>query len=685
MLGATDTKFYVIRYIKFFGKKLCKLEIIDWIMIMTIIIYSVVFSYYTILRHYSFRSNAWDLGIIVQSIASTVKGRLFTNNAELYYSPTGSYFGIHFAPILFLTVPFFYIAQTVETILVLQSIVLALGAIPVYFIALYTFKDKLSALLLSASYLLNPLLQGINWYDFHTQAFFPLFILSATYFLKRRKTIAYIFFIILTLSTLEQATYFVISYIPYCLYIKMREMEDSQKSRLYHRRFFAKILFPLTTLIIVIMWYMLSSKIKHIINPNPPQEIKATRGFKYLDISDPVEIPSKVISNPELALKAFQYEIFKKIFYIVITFAPTCFLALVSPISLLPAFLWIFLACLSNWGPYYSLGFQYTAFTLPFTYIATIDAIRIIYLKEINEIYNMKIIRRLSMIILLVGVILSIFLSPLSPIHTVGSHEYFRDYGISMPSIMNEQIISIISRIPNESSILTTPTIFPHLSTNLNAYTIPPINHPSPRLFRSHIEYLKNNIKFDYILITSFWDKLESELIYTEFIKSSNDYGLFIKGPGLQLYRRRYEGLPEKISIKLTYRELYLADSIIIDDPTSEIGKIIMLKASSTSGRTAWYGPYITLLPGNYTAKFKIKVDAMKEGKIIKLDVWSNQLGQIASYNVYGKDIIKPFTWHIFSISFTIGERIGDVEFRGLEAGSDVTICLDYIEVIPVS
>jgi uncharacterized membrane protein len=141
-------------------------------MIMTIIIYSVVFSYYTILRHYSFRSNAWDLGIIVQSIASTVKGRLFTNNAELYYSPTGSYFGIHFAPILFLTVPFFYIAQTVETILVLQSIVLALGAIPVYFIAVYTFKDKLSALLLSASHLLNPLLQGINWYVFlHVSTF----------------------------------------------------------------------------------------------------------------------------------------------------------------------------------------------------------------------------------------------------------------------------------------------------------------------------------------------------------------------------------------------------------------------------------------------------------------------------------------------------------------------------------
>ena len=682
MLRTVNTKFYTSKYIRFFEKKICKLEIPDLIILMIIIIYSIVFSYYTITRHYSFRSNAWDLGILVQSIASTVKGRFFTNNVELYYSPNGSYFGIHFAPVLFLIVPFFYIVQTVETILVLQSIVLALGAIPVYFIALYTFKDKPSALFLSASYLLNPLLQGINWYDFHTQAFFPLFILSATYFLKRGKPVAYIFFITLTLSTLEQATYFVISYIPYCLYIKMREIKYSKKID-YIRENLQKFLLPLTTLIIVIIWYMLSSKIKHIINPNPPHEIKATSGFKYLDISDPIEIPSKAISNPELALKAFQYEIFKKIFYILITFAPTCFLALISPIASLPAFLWLFLASLSNWGPYYSLGFQYTAFTLPFIYIATIDSIQTIYLKGFNENQSKGTIRKISAIILMIGVILSMFLSPLSPIHKVRDYEYFRDYGISIPSTMNEQVRKIISELPKESSILTTSTIFPHLSTNLNAYTIPPINHPSPRLFRSYIEYLKNNIKFDYILITSFWNKPESEFIYREFIEYSNDYGLFIEAPGLQLYQKGYKGLPEKISIKFTYGELYLTESIITDDPTSETGKIIMLKASSISGRTAWYGPYITLLPGNYTVKFRIKFDSIGEGRIIELDIYSKYKGKIASYNVYSEDISKPLIWYTFSISFEITERISDVEFRGLNVKNDVTICLDYIEVIP--
>ncbi|MEM1515875.1 MAG: DUF2079 domain-containing protein [Candidatus Bathyarchaeia archaeon] len=660
-------------------RSLLRLRISDWLVIIMTIIYSLVFFHYTILKHYSFRSNAWDLGILVQSIASASQGKLFTNNVELYYSPTGSYFGVHFSPVLFLVVPFFSIAPCVETILILQSIILAAGAIPVYLIAKYILKDELTALSLSASYLLNPLLQGINWYDFHTQAFFPLLIISATYYLKRRRTIPYIFYLILSLSTVEQTAYFMILYALYSLWEMRKEIWGGERKRPGLRGVMEHLLIPLVTLTTAVLWTIISSEIKSIINPNPPPEIKAARAYKYLNISDPAEIPSRLLFHPDLALNAFQYDMPRKILYIILTFAPSCFIALLSPVALLPAFLWLLLASLSNWRPYYSLGFQYTAFTLPFVYIATIEALQKIHSRNSNK----RITKKISTIILLVGIFLSLFLSPLSFVHRVGDYEYFRDYGISIPSLMNEQVTRIIAEIPKESTILTTQTIFPHLSTNLNVYTIPPINHPSQKLFESHIDYLKSNVKFDYILITSYWDKRNAELIYEEFIESSDEYGLLIKAPGLELYQRGYEGPPRKVAIKITYRELYPVNSVIIDDPTSESGKVIMFRASQYSGKNAWYGPYITLLPGNYIVRFRIKVDRLVDGRIIDLDVYSGYEGRISIYSVYGEYISKPCAWQTFTIPLSISERLKNVEFRGINVASNITVYLDYIEIIP--
>ncbi|MEM2569197.1 MAG: DUF2079 domain-containing protein [Candidatus Bathyarchaeia archaeon] len=662
-------------------KRLWIFKISEWILMIMIVSYAIIFSHYTIMRHYSFRSDAWDLGLIVQSIANAIKGRLFTNNVELFFSPTGSYFGVHFAPVLFLVVPFFYFIRSVETILVLQSVALALGAIPVYLLAIHVLNDRISALFIAASYLLNPLLQGVNWYDFHTQAFFPLFILSAIYFLKRKRVIFFILFLLMGLSTIEQTTYFILACVPYSL------LEVRSDLRNCNRRFRFKIILqrsimPLIMLIVSISWLILSSAIKNAINPNPPKEMKAISQFKILDINDPAEIPIKVILNPYLALEAFRYELPKKIFYIILTFAHSCFLALLSPLVLLPVFLWFFIAVLSNWTPYYSLGFQYSAFTLPFTYIALIDAIKRIVSGFSSEI-SKPLIRRVSALILLVGIILSFFLSPISFIHKVGNYDYFRDYGVTVPSAIENHVRQAIMKISGEPFILATSRVFPHLSINSNAYTVPPLNYPSPELFRSFIEYLKNNIEFDYVLIESFWDKGEANLIYAEFIKPNRNYGLLIRGAGLELYKRGYSSLPENIIVRFTSKELYAANVIIMDDPTAEAGRVMVFKVSSTSTKVIWYGPYVALPPGNYTARFRIKVDQILNGKLIDLEVYSRYAGRIALRSIYGEEISGSSMWHTFYVAFNLKSRVSDVEFRGVSSGNNVTICLDYIEVIP--
>lgn len=659
-------------------KKIWKLEVSDYIVLLTVLIYTLVFSYYSIMKHYSFRSYAWDIGILVQSIASAVKGNFFINNVERYYSPTGSYFGVHFSPILFLVIPFFYLAPKVETIFIIQSFVLSLSGIPSYLLAKHCLKDRLASLLFFVSYLLNPSLQGINWYHFPPQTFLPLLFLSATYFLKKRKLIPFFTFIFLALMTVEQTSFIVILYAVYVAW----EIREDFKKLFYSKKTSNTLLMPFVTFTAAIAWAIFAQNVIYTVNPNPSPELRAIGNFAILDIESLNEIPVKIIMKPNKVIEAIRYDFLEKTFYILLTFAPSGFIALLKPLTILPALSWLFLSMLSNHAPYYEFGFHYTALTLPFITVATLEAIEKLP-GEFDLRSSRRVYRKLSTMLLLIGLALSVFASPLSFMHKPGDFRYFRDYGISYPSSLDREVMKILNNISKDALILTTPTIFPFISTNPNAYVIPPINSPSPRLFEGHLRYLKS-IKYDYIIYTYFWDKSESNMLYNDFIEGSDIYKLFIKGPGLEIYKEGYKDPPINIAIKFSYKELTIADSIVIDDPSSDSGKVIMIKPSQKVVRYGWYGPYITLLPGNYTANFRIKIDNLSDDKLLTLDIWSNSLGsRIASYDLYGKYFRKPFTWHTFSIPFNLTKRVVDIEFRGLKATGDITIWLDYVEVIP--
>jgi len=353
-------------------KRIWKFELSDYLVLLAVSIYTFTFSYYSIMKHYSFRSYAWDIGILVQSIASATKGNLFINNVERYYSPTGSYFGVHFSPILFLVVPFFYLAPKVETIFIIQSFILSLSAIPLYLLAKRCLNDRLTALLFLAAYLLNPSLQGINWYHFPPQTFLPLLFLSATYFLKKRKIVPFFTFILLALMTVEQTSFIVALYAIYVTW----EVRDEFKKTFHSKKVSAGAIMPFITLIAAIVWAIFAQNVIYTLNPNPSPELKAMRNFAILGVKSLNEIPAKIITNPNQVIKAIRYDFLEKIFYILLTFAPSGFLALLKPLAILPALSWLFLSILSNHAPYYQFGFHYTALTLPFITVATLGSHR---------------------------------------------------------------------------------------------------------------------------------------------------------------------------------------------------------------------------------------------------------------------------------------------------------------------
>lgn len=130
-----------------------------WILIP---LFGVLYSVYSIVRHLSFDSLIFDLGVYDQIIWLASQGKPFFSSV-LESHPWAD----HFTPTLLLISPLFWIWDNVIILLLFQAFITVLGAYPIYLLALKKTKDKLISLTLSFSYLSFFGIQNAIAFDFH--------------------------------------------------------------------------------------------------------------------------------------------------------------------------------------------------------------------------------------------------------------------------------------------------------------------------------------------------------------------------------------------------------------------------------------------------------------------------------------------------------------------------------------
>ncbi len=148
--------------------------------------YILFFSAYSLQRHAALGSHAADLSFIDQPMWNTLHGRFLERTMDERQVPRVAE---HLEPIILLIAPIYYLWDDVRAILIIQSIALALGALPVYWIARHVFDGShassavqlhpLEALVRRAglplifvvAYLMFPALQAANVADFHADPF----------------------------------------------------------------------------------------------------------------------------------------------------------------------------------------------------------------------------------------------------------------------------------------------------------------------------------------------------------------------------------------------------------------------------------------------------------------------------------------------------------------------------------
>ncbi|MEM3640480.1 MAG: DUF2079 domain-containing protein [Candidatus Bathyarchaeia archaeon] len=181
--------------------------------------------------HYAFKTYAWDLGIFTQCMWSTINlGKPLYYTIEVIRNPSLNFLGAHFSPILLLIVPIYALYQSPLTLLALQSFIVGLAALPLYWIAKDKLKNKLWGLTFATAFLLHPALHGMTCFDFHVEAFIPVFFLFAFYFFDNGKWLKGFIFSILTLSTIEFAPILILFLGLYFLIkISLRKLNKSIK------------------------------------------------------------------------------------------------------------------------------------------------------------------------------------------------------------------------------------------------------------------------------------------------------------------------------------------------------------------------------------------------------------------------------------------------------------------------
>jgi len=166
-------------------------------------VYFLLYATLSVLRHESYHSLGLDLGLFDQIFWNTTQGRPFESTMSLGVAAPHSLLGDHFSPVFLLLVPLYYAYPHPETLLVIQTAALALGAWPVYLLA----KLKLGAgypLLWVSAYFLSLPLAFINLFDFHEMALAIAPLGFALYFLERDRPIWFVSFLLFTFLIKEE-------------------------------------------------------------------------------------------------------------------------------------------------------------------------------------------------------------------------------------------------------------------------------------------------------------------------------------------------------------------------------------------------------------------------------------------------------------------------------------------------
>ena len=185
--------------------RLRRTTIWQWLFVLALAWYVWHFTNTTIRMHHGLGTSAYDFALYDQGtwLLSRFKAPFVTLMGR-------NLFGDHTSFIMLFVVPFYWVFPGPGTLLFLQSVGLAAGAIPVFLYARRRLDSEMLALILGCAFLLHPALGWTNVEQFHPDAFLPALVGFAIYFALTERWRPYAVFVILALLVKEDVAFVIV-------------------------------------------------------------------------------------------------------------------------------------------------------------------------------------------------------------------------------------------------------------------------------------------------------------------------------------------------------------------------------------------------------------------------------------------------------------------------------------------
>jgi uncharacterized membrane protein len=162
--------------------------------------YVLVFGALTWAQQSKFGTYGFDMGLYDQGIW------LLSRFKEPFLTGRGlNFFGHHVNPVTLLFVPAYWLGAGPHFLYLVETVWMALGAIPVWLLARDRLDNSWLGVALGAAFLLSPSLEWINWFQFHPDALIITPLLFAYWLATRRRWGWFAVAVAVTLACKEDA------------------------------------------------------------------------------------------------------------------------------------------------------------------------------------------------------------------------------------------------------------------------------------------------------------------------------------------------------------------------------------------------------------------------------------------------------------------------------------------------
>lgn len=677
--------------------------------LVLILVYGIGFSVLTCLRVLALSAYAFDLGLYNQAMYTTVTGHGIFDIVGPGRTASQSLFATHFSPFLFLLLVPYALVPSPLTLVVLQTWAIAFAALPVYLLGRHLLRSEGFAFAIALVFLLHPATQGVNWFDFHLEAFLPLTMGTTLYLYERRSWRAFFVAVVVTLSTLEVAAILL-------LVVALGALAAEAWARGVERRPWdrERLRVLLAVAVLSIAWFALAYVIMSNAAVSGGFIETAPSAWALLGSSSLLGVPGTALMHPDRAFTALAYDAAAKAWYLLVLFLPLQLLTLRSPRATLYCLPWLGPALLSGYRPFYEIGDQYPALVLPFLFYGAIIGLarpfswpkRLpAFLARLRAVLRWEpSLRGVARAVLATTLVFLVVTSPLGP-WALGSYTPPQTWIVTDH---DRAVLELLGEIPADASVVTQNELYPLLSGRTGIRMIPVnLRFAAGASFNATLASWLGTA--DYVLVDLTSGFVEAAVILSSPDVASN-YSLVGAADGAILFERGVHPLRHFLPWNRTadYADVVVQNATIVPDAATVSGYALEHPNLTTSH--VWFGPFWILPPGRYNVSYRISVDREAFGPLLGLPVVFHPIRidaltasypdggsqtfftviqetnqrVLALHSVNGSDVPTPVAYFWVTETFEV-RALGVYEFPGHAASGAVVVRFDELVVRQVA